>query len=150
MVRRLVSFFNLGQKLRLIRCLSLIDPRPEKHITLIHWNFFQAKVFVVAWNLENVPSVTVSQVLVKYSAPSQYKDGLSGYGDFHYKVNTVVRLCYLYNGIFISRRPSGIWKRAKHIPHLLFYYVAVMHPILCCCSLVIPYDAIDLGQHLLR
>ena len=31
-------------------------------------------------------------------APSQYKDGLSRYGDFHYKDKTVARLFYFYDG----------------------------------------------------
>ena len=44
-------------------------------------------------------------------APSQYKDRLSKYGEFHYKdTETVVRPSYLYNGnpytgIFILKRP---------------------------------------------
>ena len=35
---------------------------------------------------------------VKYWSPSQYKDGLSRYGDFHYKDKTVLRPSYLYDG----------------------------------------------------
>ena len=43
--------------------------------------------------LDNLPvNIVVSRAL------SEYKDGLSEYGDFHYKDETVVRLSYLYNG----------------------------------------------------
>ena len=47
----------------------------------------------------------------------QYKDGLSRYGDFHYKNKTAVRQPYLYNGNFYTakkvsftlRRPPMCW-----------------------------------------
>ena len=31
-------------------------------------------------------------------APSEYKKGLSRYGEFHYKDKSVAKLSYLYNG----------------------------------------------------
>ena len=40
----------------------------------------------------------------------QYKDGLSRYGDFHYKDKTVMRPYYLYNGnTYIGKMVSLYW-----------------------------------------
>ena len=42
-------------------------------------------------------------------APSQYEDGLSRHGDFHYKGKTVVRLSYLYNGISYTGETASLY-----------------------------------------
>ena len=63
----------------------------------------------ISWTLE-APRFRFSAT----RAPSQYEDGLYGYGNFHYKDKTVVRPSYIYNensytgkNIFILRRAPG-------------------------------------------
>ena len=50
-------------------------------------------------------------------APSQYKDGLSRYGNFHYNDRTVVRRSYLYTGnSYTGKTTSLCWDGLKVDP----------------------------------
>ena len=55
-------------------------------------------------------SYTYCQHRTEGRAPSQCKDGLSRYDDFHYKDKTVVRWSYLYNGnLYTDNMTSLYW-----------------------------------------
>ena len=43
-------------------------------------------------------------------APSQYRDDLSRYGDFHYKEKMIVRPSFLYNGNPHTAKTSSYWE----------------------------------------
>ena len=61
----------------------------------------EAKIFWENWS--------VTWLLMPW-APSQYKDHLSRYGDFHYKDETVIRPSHLYNGnSHIGKTTSLYW-----------------------------------------
>ena len=68
-------------------------------------------------------------------APSQYKDGLSRYGDFHYKDKTVVRLSYLYNGNSYTGKTAFVYWDCTD-PCILIYalypqHICIMVQLLC-------------------
>ena len=91
------------------------------YLSVLYTTFYDLNVWIFHKILDNDPLDKLS--------PSQYKDCLSRYKDFHYEEKTDVRPSYLYNGHSYTAKTTCLFWDPPSITKIMWLYICFSSPI---------------------